>query len=345
MVVIAADLLERWLQPTPDVTAGEATVSFSGDAVAQVRSAAFASAPFGSSAVVAVRTLGSAEFVCAAVVAQAPAVAGSASAGFDGDVEPIEASVTRGSADVFLDGLAQARVAGFAVAAFGILQTGATALPVDASAEVGFADYGGGSAPILPFKLPVSFTDNLLNVQDAAAKIVVSGAGVAVRVGVVGSAVPRFDGGFGSTLPVAFPFEFGANVMLGGSTPIFPHLLAAVFDQPANDNAGAAVADVEAVSEVVVPVGADASAAISAPAVVYRRAIFPMLLPVSFTAGDQLAEAVVAVVQSESSFPLILPFAFGTNVEVPVVGRALVDFHVPGLVGRGVFPYQLPVVF
>lgn len=333
MVVIAADLLERWLQPTPDVTAGEATVSFSGDAVTQVRSGAFASAPFGSSAVVAVPALGSAGFACSAVVAQAPAVAGSASAGFDGDVAAISAAITRGSADVFLDGLAQTRVAGFAVAAFGILQRGATALTVDGSAEVGFADYGGGSAPILPFKLPVSFTDNLLNVQDAATKIVMSGAGVAVRVRVVGSAVPRFDGGFGSTFPVSFPFAFGANVMFRGATPIFPHLLPMLFDDPANNKIGAAVAAISSSGQAVVPVGADASAAISAPAVVYRRAIFPMLLPVSFTPGDSTAEAVVAVVQSKSSFPLRLPFTFGTNVEVPVVGRALVDFHVPGLVG------------
>lgn len=344
-MVIAVDLIERWLQPTPDTTDGDATLVFDGDGVAAARVLVAATAAFAAVGLTAAVCVGGAGFTAVGVVAQSPAMLGSAAVAFDGDVEAVSAAVTRGSADVIIDGVAQTAVSGIIEAAFGAITPGDVRVVVDADAGIDFADYGGGSAPVLPFKLPVSFTDNLLNVQDAAARVQVSGSGFGVTAAVVGSAELDFDSGVGSTFPVSFPFEFGTATMLRGLTPIFNYLFPAVFNDPANEQVGDAVADVSGPGEVVVSVVAAASADVSASPIVYRRAIFPFVLPASFASGELVGEAVVVVAQSEASFPLFLPFTFGSNVEVVVYSSALADFHVPGIVGRGVFPYSLPTVF
>ena len=266
-MVIAARDVPRWVQPTPTTTAGDAPIYLTGDPQAQAVIAGWASATVAATAAARIITTGTAAILYNDDLKLFPQVSASAEVVFDNTAE-VEDHLGVAVAPAVADIAAPAGVV--------TLHDGPVTLliiaRVDAApqlagdAEVTMADYGQGSKPILPFKFPVLFTDNLLDVQDAAAEVYVTGDGYDIQGGTSGDAIVRVTG--------VGLFE------QQGNTPIFPFAFPIVFSDAANIQRGLASVSITGPGELIADVAADAQAAITAEGIQANPAVFPMTLPV-----------------------------------------------------------------
>lgn len=268
--MIAARDIPRWVQPAPTTTRGDALVILTGDPATVVAGSAPASAPIVASCLTAVPVIAEAALLYADDFPLIPLVTAGAEVVLDNTAE-VEDSLGVAAciaiADIISTGVldTQAQADGLFVLV-GIVD----AAPVlSADAEIGFADYGQGSKPVFPFTFPTRFTDNLLDVQDAAATVVITGVG--------------FDIAAGGFADARVQMSTPGSAEIKGNAPIFPFGFPIVFSDAANIQVGGAVADITAPVVLVVQLDADAQAAIEADGSVSNPAVFPLLLPVVFT--------------------------------------------------------------
>ena len=269
MVIAAADI-PRWFQPTPNLTTGEALISFTGNPAAQVVVAAPARAGITAPCQVRPELTANAPLRYNDSLQLLPLVTASASVVFDntGISEPnlgVAAAVALANItatcrlDTQIDGNTL-----FVI--FGRVEAAAV---LSANAEIGFADYGQGSIPIFPFTLPVLFTDNPYGYQTGDAIVTVTGDGYDITIAGYADAVVRID--------------TPGTISQKGNTPIFPFGFPIVFDdEPANIQIGAALAAITSSAETNGVADGPAELGITAPAYLSNPAVFPLVLPVVF---------------------------------------------------------------
>lgn len=269
-MVIAAKDIPRWVQPAPTTTSGDAQVILTGDPSTVVQIAAQATSAIAATCAVAVPLAGDAELLYVDDFPLIPRPAADALVVFDNTAEVedhLGVAACIAIADISSTGVLDTQVE--ASALFGLLGIVDAAPVLSADASVEFADYGQGSKPVFPFTLPTRFTDNLLDVQDAAADIVITGIGFDIAAGGFADAFVEI------TTP--------GSLEIKGNTPIFPFGFPIVFTDAANNKIGSAVVDITAPTLVVLELDGDAQAGIVAEGLIANPAVFPLLLPVVFT--------------------------------------------------------------
>lgn len=267
-VSVRRDLVEEWVRPAPLATAGDAVVVLDSTPGIDVEVAGSASPVLDSPAEAAVTAVGVSTVDPFAVLQSFPRPIASASIAFDNSTTTDTARVAGAQAVVPIVALNDVAVVMSGEAGVLLIQQGPVQVSVLADVEVDFTYYGDGSFPVFPYFLPVLFTDNVQNIQDAAALVELTG------VGVVGA----IDGYAEAVLP---EFQGGVELIPRGSTPIFPWYLPAVFDDlPANVSLGAAVPEFDMGSPSVVVLTGESTVAINAPGSSLPSAVLPWRFPV-----------------------------------------------------------------
>ena len=186
---------------------------------------------------------------------------------------------------------------------------------LDATAVVEMYDYGWGSPPVFPFKFPTRFTDNVLNVQDAAA--------------LVRFDCTSFDGGAGGEVVATVGITARTGLTLLGNLPVFPWSLPIVFNDHADVNVGLARLPA---FEGLSPIVAECTGSVVVPEFegdgqTFKQTMFPFVFPSIFWAPwqDGFAEIAfdntapaIAVLGSLDNVTILIP----GRVEVEQVGRA-----------------------
>lgn len=270
-MVIAASQVQRWLQPAPNITVGDASILLTGDPDLEIPADADASAAITGPFALAVELAADAPLLYDDDLEFLAAVDATAEVVFDNTAaveDHLGVAACIALADITATCLLDTQLDANAVfVVFGRVE-GAPVLSADA--EIGFADYGQGSIPIFPFTLPVLFTDNPYGYQTGEAFVTVTGDGFDIQGAGYADAVLRFEG-LG---------EFSQK----GNTPIFPFGFPIVFTDAANDKPAIALVPVTAPATAVAEVDADATAAITATVLQSNPAVFPWTLPVVLAA-------------------------------------------------------------
>lgn len=271
IVDVRRDRVQEWLLPTPFTAIGEASVqvsSFWTDTtllVSGLASAAItAAAPTVVTGLIAEAIAAPFGSVFSYPLMLADAVAEIEATG--SGLKDVAAPAADAVVEVF--GSVAARALISAIAAVFLDSDTPMIVEVIGNAEIAFEYYGNGNNPIFPYRFPVLFTDNPLNIQEAAAVVGVTGVGDIAAIS-----------GFAEvTLP---PFAGSVELSLKGSTPIFPWFLPIVFDDlPANVSAAPAVLVFSMASDSAVVIVGESTVAINAPGSSLPSAVFPWTFPV-----------------------------------------------------------------
>lgn len=240
----------EWLQPSPFTALGVAAIVVDASGVLVVAGFASAAVPPEGAAATRVSAFGDAAVEPFGDVEFFPALVATADVVLDCSGTSDDVSLSAAIAFADIDGPATLdAVSGEGVAGVSMVSPMPVAPAVVGDAEVSFGYFGDGDFPIFPFKLPLRFTGDQSNIQDAAAIVVASGSADLDAVGAFAPAELAFTGDTG----LAFK----------GSTPVLPFFFPVVFDDlPANVNLAAArvlfdmenESVVELVGESVVPV-------------------------------------------------------------------------------------------
>lgn len=270
-MVIAASQVQRWLQPTPNLATGEALISLTGDPAAQAAASAPAAAAITAVFLGAVQVAADAPLDYIDDIELFPLVDATAEVVFDNTAaveDHLGVAACIALADITATCLLDTQISAPGLfTLFGIVD----AAPVlSANADVGFADYGQGSVPIFPFKLPLQFTDNPYGYQTGDAQVVITGDGFNIQGGGYADAI----------VAINTPGEFSQK----GNTPIFPFGFPIVFTAAANiQNASATIA-LLGPGELLAETAGAAQAAITATVDQANPALFPMTFPVILAA-------------------------------------------------------------
>lgn len=271
IVDVRRDKVQEWLLPTPFTAIGEATVivsSFWTDTAIQVSGAAPAAITAPAPTIVtgliaeAVAEPFGSVFSYPLMLADAVAEIEATGSGLKDVAAPAADAVV----EVFGSIAVQSLISAIAVVVMD--SDSPVVVSVIADAEVAFEYYGNGSNPIFPYRFPVLFTDNPLNIQDAAATLAFTGVGD----------INALSGFADAVLP---PLGGTVELIIKGSTPIFPWFLPVVFDDlPANVSLGSALVALNMASDSAVSVAGEATAVINAPGSSLPSAVFPWTFPV-----------------------------------------------------------------
>jgi hypothetical protein len=269
-MVIAAKNVPRWVQPAPTTTTGDALIFLTGDPQAKASGTATAAVTITAPAAAITVATGTASIIYVDTLAVLPLVNATAQIAFNNTAKA-EDHLGVAAAIALAAITAPATTAAVINAPVTLLIVARldTAPTVSGTAVVAMNDFGQGSKPLLPFTLPVRLTDNLLDVQDAAADVRI--VGDAVNGGAAGFADATVQ--ITSTVPLT----------IQGRTPIFPFSFPIVFTDTANVKTGLALVTITAPGELAAKVYADAQAAIVAESIQVNPAVLPLLLPVVFT--------------------------------------------------------------
>ena len=273
-MVIAASQVERWLQPTPNLTVADAILAFAGGTTV-TKGAATGTA---TAAILAVPVVSVAAALATASIDYADdlelttLVLASASVVFDNTAaveDHLGVAACIALVPITAPGSLVAVEAG--PGDFTLLTVAdLAALVIPADAVVDFEDYGQGSIPIFGFTLPVLFTDNPYGYQTGDATVIITGVGYDAQAGGYADAV----------VPIITPADFSQK----GNTPIFPFGWPIVFTAAANFQIGSATVALDTPADLVVDTDADAPAAITSVFDQFNPALFPWTLPVTMAA-------------------------------------------------------------
>lgn len=271
IVDVRRDKVQEWLLPTPFTALGEATVIVSGG---QTSTAIQVSGPASAAITAAAPTIVTgliAEAIAAPFgsVFSYPLLLADAVAEIEATgsgLKDVAAPAADAVVEVFGSVAAQSLIS--AIAAVVVNSDSPVVVSVVGDAEVAFEYYGNGNNPIFPYRFPVLFTDNPLNIQDAAATLAFTGVGdINALSGFADAVLPTIGG--------------TVELIIKGSTPIFPWFLPVVFDDlPANVSLGSALVSLHMASASVVAVTGEATVAINAPGSSLPSAVFPWTFPV-----------------------------------------------------------------
>lgn len=268
-VDVRRDEVEEWLLPVPFTTIGDALVIVSSFWTATVTVLGSASAVFTAEAPTIVSVLAEATVAPFGSVFAQPLMLASAVVGFDNTGSSVkDVALVPAVAVIAVTAPADLVVGISGVAGVSLAPSGPVSVQVTGDAEVEFAYYGNGNYPVFPYNLPVLFTDNLQNIQDAAALVRPTGVGLVDAVaGSAEAVLPTMTG--------------EALLTLKGSTPIFPAIFPLVFDDlPANMNVALARLLLNMNSESIVVLVGESTVVIDAQASSLPSAVFPWVFPV-----------------------------------------------------------------
>lgn len=271
LIAVPRVLVEEWVRPAPLTTVGDAVVVVDAASGIDVDVVGIAPLVPDAAGAVVVAAVGDAEVEPFGSVLSLPRPVASAEVVFDNTGTSLDVNLT--AAIAYADVLSDAVVVIDGVLGVaGVLVVPELPLSVVTvgDAEVSFGYFGDGDDPIFPFNLPLRFTDNPRNIQDAAAYVVVNGVGSLDAVAGVADAGLVFTGDVALTRK--------------GSTPIFPFALPMVFDDPANIQLGSASLAFDMGCECVVDVIGESAVAVTGESVSLGSAVFPWAFPVVLAA-------------------------------------------------------------
>ena len=269
-MVIAAKNVPRWVQPAPTTTTGDALVILTGDPQAKAAGIASASATITALAATQPVVTGTAAIIYGDTIRLLPLVDATAQIVLNNTAKAEDhLGVAAAIALAAITAPATTKAVIDAAVILQILATLETKPQVLGDAVVSMADFGQGSKPVLPFTLPTRLTDNLLDIQDAAANVQITG--------------DSYNGGASGFADAIIAITSTVPLTIKGNTPIFPFALPLVFTDTANVKNALALVTITAPGELAATVGATAQAAIVADAIQANPAVLPLLLPVVFT--------------------------------------------------------------